>query len=227
MTSALFHSLGKNITHITLHCALQAPLGRLLHHGTPWQGQSDRHASYDKLPTSSAISADQKLLHRKGQEKPEALWEALKRPPQVSSHRSPRPIPPNSPPPEFSLLLEGQKQPWVQDVLFWLPAVVSGKAKSSAGEPHPVGFRGQLPHSCGSKGTVQRGSPLRSHKSLKLVSITASNPQVNCHLKPQAPAGHEGTQQSTLGRKTNPNKEQSSRGNPPGLARAREGRKSR
>lgn len=30
----------------------------------------------------------------------------------------------------FSLLLEGQEQPWVQDILLWLPAVVSAKAKS-------------------------------------------------------------------------------------------------
>lgn len=30
----------------------------------------------------------------------------------------------------LSLLLEGQEQPWVQDIFLWLPAVVSGKAKS-------------------------------------------------------------------------------------------------
>lgn len=103
VTSALPHSLGK--TSNTSLCTVGArPLWALsctaAH--TPWQGQSDRHASKDKLPTSSAISADQKLLHRKSQEKPEAVWEALKPLPPASSHHSPRPlchqpIPPNSP----------------------------------------------------------------------------------------------------------------------------------
>lgn len=48
-----------------------------------------------------------------------------------------------------------------------------------------VGCQGRSHSPAGSKGHCGRGSPPRPRKSLKLVSIPASNPQANCHLKPQ------------------------------------------
>lgn len=128
------------------------------------------------------------------------------------------PIPPNSPLLQFSLLLEGQEQPRVQDVLLWLPAVVSGKAQSRAGELHPGGLRGTAPTALRELGSLWEGRA--SQKSLKLVSSLASNPQANCHLKPQ---------QATRGlnslhwEENKPNKEPSCRGNPLGLARSQGG----
>lgn len=88
------------------------------------------------------------------------VWEALKC--SATGFLTPQPqatVPPAnstqlSPPPKFSLLLEGQEQPRVQDVLFWLPAVVSGKAKSGAGEQHPGGLPGTLPQPCWEQGAL-------------------------------------------------------------------------
>lgn len=64
--------LEQNITHISLHWGFQAPLGPLLRHGPSWWGQRDRPTFYSKLATPTAISADQTVLHRKGQEKLES-----------------------------------------------------------------------------------------------------------------------------------------------------------
>lgn len=48
----------------------------------------------------------------------------------VTGQRPPNWLPPPTGWLTFSLLLEGQEQPRVQDIFLWLPAVVSGKAKN-------------------------------------------------------------------------------------------------
>lgn len=99
---------------------------------------------------------------------------------------------------------------------------------AGAGEQRPGGLPGTAPTArLGARGAVQRGSPLRSQKSLKLVRTTASNLQANCHLKPQVPAGHEEIQQSTLGGKQTPTKGEAAKGIPRAWPGAREGREGR
>lgn len=100
------------------------------------EGTSGRNSCGTLMPASPPPRA-------MAQEPPESTLDAQTPAPALEGQPGPEqrcdgPRSPQHSPPShegwltFSLLLEGQEQPWVQDIFLWLPAVVSGKAKSRA-----------------------------------------------------------------------------------------------
>lgn len=107
--------------------------------------------------------------------------------------------PPTSPPPTravtSSLLLEGQEQPWIQDIFLWLPAVVSGKAKSRSDgveqravtghlRKKPVPAVGKGTGCCGRVDKTPRTSRTRPGDPTLEAQTTTSNSEGNHHFNP-------------------------------------------